>query len=117
MCRTTTQRTAPTAISGGHTWESIEVGFGHSCGITTSGVGYCWGRNNYGRLGDGTTTDRSIPTAISGDHIWDSMKIYYNVCGITTSGEGYCWGRNRWGNLGDGTTAQRTTPVKVSDPW
>jgi alpha-tubulin suppressor-like RCC1 family protein len=46
-------------ISGGD-------GSGHTCGVTTSHVGYCWGRNNFGQLGDGTTTDRPTPVPVAG---------------------------------------------------
>lgn len=34
------------------------------CSLTSSGVVKCWGRNQYGQLGDGTTTDRRLPTRI-----------------------------------------------------
>jgi alpha-tubulin suppressor-like RCC1 family protein len=37
----------------------------HTCGITAASVVYCWGKNDYGRLGDGTLQDRWVPTAIT----------------------------------------------------
>jgi alpha-tubulin suppressor-like RCC1 family protein len=62
---TTTNRTTPTLVSGGHTWASIAAGGNHTVGITTSGDAYAWGDNEYGRLGDGTTTNRTTPTLVS----------------------------------------------------
>lgn len=39
-------------VGGGH----------HSCGLTSDGRISCWGRNEYGGIGDGTTENRPIPT-------------------------------------------------------
>ena len=47
-----TDQTAPFLVTGGHIWNSISAGMGeHTCGVTTAGVGYCWGRSTGGRLG------------------------------------------------------------------
>jgi alpha-tubulin suppressor-like RCC1 family protein len=40
-------RNTPTPISGGLTWQSIEVGTNHSCGVTVDNQRYCWGRSLY----------------------------------------------------------------------
>jgi alpha-tubulin suppressor-like RCC1 family protein len=46
------------------------------CGIETgTNLGYCWGENSNGRLGDGTTINRSVPTAISGEKQWKSIVV------------------------------------------
>jgi alpha-tubulin suppressor-like RCC1 family protein len=62
---TTTNRSAPVAVSGGHSFRSIYAGGALTCGITTDGREFCWGLNQSGQLGDGTRQSRSTPTAIS----------------------------------------------------
>ena len=95
-------------------WVSISAGLFHSCGLTTSGDGYCWGYNANGRLGDGTTTGRLIPALVSGGYEWKSISAGGHSCGVTTAGDAYCWGDNDSGQLGDGTTTGRKEPVQVS---
>jgi len=57
-------RTAPVAVVGGLTFASVTAGATHTCGVTSSGAAYCWGRDFYGELGDGSTTDRPTPVAV-----------------------------------------------------
>jgi alpha-tubulin suppressor-like RCC1 family protein len=42
----------------------LAVGHNHTCAVRSGGEVWCWGRNQYGRLGDGTTTDRAEPTRV-----------------------------------------------------
>lgn len=76
-------KSVPTAVSGGLSFNSIAVGGGliggdyyyyyygqpggHSCGVTTAGVAYCWGSNNRGELGSGPSMTLSrAPVRVSG---------------------------------------------------
>lgn len=62
-------RLTPVRVAGGLRFRQVISGgdgSGHTCGVTTSHVGYCWGRNNFGQLGDGTTTDRPTPVPVAG---------------------------------------------------
>lgn len=43
----------PTAVAGGLTFQSLDAGNQHACGVTDQGVGYCWGANNWAAVGDG----------------------------------------------------------------
>ncbi|MDC1420380.1 chromosome condensation regulator RCC1, partial [Euryarchaeota archaeon] len=64
---TNTDRLTPTQTSSlgtGRTVVAITAGYGHTCAILDDGSVSCWGRNNYGQLGDGTSTQRNTPTAI-----------------------------------------------------
>jgi alpha-tubulin suppressor-like RCC1 family protein len=94
--RTTTNRHSPTLIDHptGDTWISASLGGGHSLALDSSGNLYTWGRNNYGRLGDGTATNRHSPTLI--DHpdgdTWisaslgggHSLALHYNLIKINS---------------------------------
>ncbi|MDR1969952.1 MAG: IPT/TIG domain-containing protein, partial [Candidatus Nomurabacteria bacterium] len=44
-------------------WKQIAAGDSHTCAIASDNQAYCWGRNNYGQLGDNTTTDSLVPVA------------------------------------------------------
>ncbi len=46
------QANVPTAVSGGHVFETVSSGISfHVCGLTQSGNAYCWGTNDNGELG------------------------------------------------------------------
>ncbi len=105
---------SPEAVSGGLSFATVIAGGTSTCGVTGAGSAYCWGRNNWGQLGDGTTTDRLAPVAVSGGLVFAVVAPGPHTCGVTTGGNVYCWGWNEWGQLGDGTTSNRTTPVPVS---
>jgi len=102
----------PVAVAGGYTFAKLYAGEYHTCGITTAGVAYCWGRNTAGQLGDGTTTNSNVPVAVGGGLTWRSLALgELHSCGVatpsggsggTTAGAGviYCWGDNEYGQLG-----------------
>src|SRR5207237_4225999 len=43
----------PTAVAGGLSFSQVSAGDAVSCGLTTTGDAYCWGRNYLGALGSG----------------------------------------------------------------
>ncbi|MFL5403947.1 MAG: Ig-like domain-containing protein [Gemmatimonadales bacterium] len=61
---TTTDRTAPTAVTGSLSFQSLSAGETTTCGVTTSSLAYCWGDNEYGQLGTGNSTSSQIPVKI-----------------------------------------------------
>lgn len=98
---------APTPVSGGLTFATISVGAFNVCGVTTSGVGYCWGsQEGYGALGTGDYVNHGVPTAVqmpAGVLLADIEDGTFTSCALTTTGAVYCWGDNRGGALGQGT--------------
>ena len=99
------------------TFTSIAAGYHHTCGITPENVAYCWGRNDYGQLGQGTISHHnSTPTPVSGDLPFIAIDAgVIHTCGVAAvfgGGYVYCWGSNFYGMFGNGTSGtQSSTPV------
>jgi alpha-tubulin suppressor-like RCC1 family protein len=108
---------APSAVSGGHTFSSVEAGSNHTCALTTAGLAYCWGADTDGQLGDGaTTTGATEPSAVANGSTYSSLTAGgSHGCGVTTAGVAYCWGADTDGQLGDGTTSTGTTAPSAVD--
>jgi alpha-tubulin suppressor-like RCC1 family protein len=60
-------QSSPVAVVGGLTFAAVSTAAGgeHTCGVTTTGVAYCWGLNTFGQLGNGTQTSSSIPVKVA----------------------------------------------------
>ncbi len=120
----------PGPVSTSLSFTTLRMGYGHVCGLVSSGQAYCWGDNSLGQLGDGTTTTRTEPTAVVGGLLFESLAAGasfstwdydYNqaigsfTCAVTTAGKAYCWGSGIRGQLGIGDNpARATTPQPVA---
>ena len=115
---TTVSATTPVAVSGGHAFVSVSSGGFHTCGVTSTGQGYCWGLGSNGQLGQGGAIGASsnMPVLVAGGLVFQSMAAgRFHTCGLTRTGQAHCWGFGLSGNLGNGTTnvIAQTTPVPV----
>ena len=54
------------------------AGLHRACALLDDGTVSCWGRNDYGQLGDGTTTDRNTPV------LTDSLGTGRTAVHVTT---------------------------------
>ncbi|MFC1474802.1 SUMF1/EgtB/PvdO family nonheme iron enzyme [bacterium] len=96
-------------------YKTLMIGNYHSCRVEDGGTVKCWGRNDYGQLGDGTTTDSAVPVSVSG--ITTATGVYTganHTCAALQDGSLECWGDNTYGQLGDGTTTNSSVPVSAS---
>src|SRR5262249_24494437 len=106
---------SPAATASTLVFTQVSAGLNHNCGVTSDGRIFCWGRNDNGKLGDGTTTDRFGPVPVAGSLRFRQVSAgYLDTCAVTTSNRAYCWGDNRFGQLGDGTTTSHLTPTAVA---
>lgn len=121
-------RNAPTQIElpqGRHP-VAVNAGWASTCVILDNGTGMCWGKNDFGHLGDGTYNDRNQPTPISvlpSNRSLVAMDLGAgHACGILDDGMVHCWGNGTFSNsssggrLGDGTSTSSTYPRAVSLP-
>lgn len=112
----TTPRETPVPVTGGLVFTELKAGgfIGHTCGLTSSATGYCWGENERGQVGDGSTTDRLSPSAVAGDLLFADLDAgFRHTCARTTNGILYCWGSGAAGQLGTNATGQSNAPAKV----
>jgi alpha-tubulin suppressor-like RCC1 family protein len=108
--------TTPIPVSDTVTsFKAISAGAAHTCAISQSGQGYCWGNGSEGQLGNGSTSDSEIPVAVSGAASLVAIAAgRSHTCAIDTAGNMLCWGLNDRGQLGNGTQTSSQVPTLVS---
>ena len=95
--------------------DHMDVSAFHTCAIDDVGILWCWGKNEFGELGDRTTVHRASPVRVFGDLRWKRVTTGLGVtCGLTTGGAAYCWGYGMRGTLGNGSPAHRAEPTPVA---
>ncbi|HLD55039.1 MAG TPA: LamG-like jellyroll fold domain-containing protein [Candidatus Nanoarchaeia archaeon] len=80
----------------------------HTCGIRANDSRVlCWGRGDWGNLGDGQTTNNPNPNITTDSSAYSSISAgTYHTCGIRTNDSRVlCWGYGNDGELGDGSTS------------
>jgi alpha-tubulin suppressor-like RCC1 family protein len=119
---TLTNRNRPVRAAGGLALRSLSAGgafTGHTCGVTSRNVAYCWGVNSLGELGIGNHSGprrcldindqifscSTRPVRIAGGRTFTRVDAGYgHTCALTGAGAVYCWGGNYAGQLGIGNS-------------
>lgn len=112
---TTATHSLPTAINAAKNYTDISTGYVHTCAVeAVTAQLTCWGKNEYGQLGDYTTTMHT--SAVIGDNSksYSSISLGYNyTCGRTNKNLLRCWGRNDFGQVGDGSSLDVLYPKSI----
>jgi alpha-tubulin suppressor-like RCC1 family protein len=115
----------PTAVTGGIAFSQISAGATHTCGVSTTGVGYCWGRNTWQQLGIGQygqwpfdlgdLDPRDHPVAIKYALHWSQLSARSLVtCGVDEQGKTMCWGYG--GAIGFVSSSDVGIPANIGVP-
>ncbi len=109
---TTTSRTTPTAINIATSYSDISLGYVHTCAIeAVSGKLFCWGKNEYGQLGDYTTLQQLTSVQADTPKKYSIISAGYNyTIGITSDGFLRGYGVNTNGQVGNNTLIDVLTP-------
>ncbi len=92
----------------------IATGEGHTCVSVSNGKVTCWGKNEFGQIGNGLTGSMALRTPV--EEVMDARGItagWAHTCALLESGDVKCWGYNKNGELGNGRTEDANRPVLV----
>ena len=112
---------APIAFGVGRSTVAIEAGNDLSCAILDDGSVRCFGRNEYGQLGQGTATLQenkamnpgSVPAVTLGARAVAVRGGQLFACALLEDGGVKCWGRNDYGQLGQSDKTNRMTQATL----
>lgn len=111
--------TPVTAVSIGVA--GTQLGDRHTCAIA-SGNAYCWGRGEYGQIGDGNLSRRLLRQPVqnfdasNGGVATEIAAGEIHTCGLHTAQGLKCWGGVAFGFIGDGSHARELQPAAVAGP-
>ncbi|MCW1967232.1 MAG: RCC1 repeat-containing protein, partial [Anaerolineae bacterium] len=97
------------------TAKEVAAGYVSTCAVTDAGGVKCWGRNDFGQLGNNSVENSGIPIDVIGLNSGVNRIAvgYKHACALMNTGGVKCWGLNRSGQLGNNSMTNAKTPVDV----
>ncbi|HWV39071.1 MAG TPA: hypothetical protein VN033_11435, partial [Vulgatibacter sp.] len=95
-------------------FEKIFAGTSHTCGLTSEGAAWCWGKNLAGRLGNNSQRDPVAAVAVVGGHVFTDLALgLLHTCGLDDVGDVWCWGDNDKGQLAKPKAQYSSSPAPL----
>jgi hypothetical protein len=97
---------------------SLSAGSEFACALTEAGTTWCWGRNRFGQLANGSTIRKSSPQKVIASSPVGTLTSLTtgssHACGIASVSSGmWCWGLGVHGQLGDSGGGNRMRGTAV----
>jgi alpha-tubulin suppressor-like RCC1 family protein len=99
--------------SGSH---KIALGWGQACAVKDDGTLWCWGRNEWGQVGDGTTAEpKANPAQVASlsASVVEVATGQVVTCARKSDGTLWCWGWGCQGQLAQGTQPKQDSAVPL----
>ena len=116
-------RATPTSVDlpTGRTAVAVAAGHMHTCAILDNGSLMCWGKDDYGQVGDGGniesfTTQPQFVDLGTGRTAVEVAAGGHHTCAILDNGDLKCWGSHQHGELGVGGTGNSSRMYMTSPP-
>ncbi len=89
--------------------------YGQTVALAADSTVWCWGRKDYGGLGNGTTTGSIIPVQVVGldDVIAIASGDFFSAA-LKADNTLWTWGHNNYGQLGTGVSENSSVPVQAA---
>ncbi|KAH9246805.1 hypothetical protein BASA81_015583 [Batrachochytrium salamandrivorans] len=108
----------PTQVVGlaAETVVSVACGTYHTCAVNAAGAMFCWGRSNYGQLGNSSiTSDSSNPSPVQVTGITSgaasSWAGGFNSFALMQNGTVWAFGVDNYGVFGTGSIGAKSAPI------
>ncbi|KAG5189785.1 regulator of chromosome condensation 1/beta-lactamase-inhibitor protein II, partial [Tribonema minus] len=94
----------------GRTAKAIATGYNHTCALLDDSTVKCWGKGDFGQLGQGSTAHLSSPP-VSAIHLGSNRTAKAiaagaeHTCALLDDSTVKCWGFGFFSQLGQGSTA------------
>ena len=102
-------------LGEGRTAVRVSAGREHTCVLLDDNSVKCWGRNEFGQVGDETIIDKNTSTAVE---LGGGRPVFlgaggHSSCVLFDEGSLACWGSNGSGQLGTGDESFVATPTTL----
>lgn len=92
---------------------ALSAGGQTTCEVREDGTAWCWGRNDFGQVGDNTRTTALSAVQVPGTDWARISSGGATTCAVKKDGTLWCWGLNNFGQLGGADAATVAVPRQV----